>query len=85
MCYERYYQYNGIGDMNILDINTPDDDRYIILNTKHLRTIDIEKWIYYSYDGRGRQIQLDLQKLRNEMYNMLIALCTSDIRSDDHE
>ena len=71
--------------MNLLNADTPPNVRYDILNTVHLRTIDIENWIYYSYDGRGRQIQLDLRELRREMYNMLIALCTSDIRIDNHE
>ena len=82
---ERYYQYNGIGDMNLLNADTPPNVRYDILNTLHLRTIDIENWIYYSYDGRGRQIQLDLRELRREMYDMLIALCTSDIRIGDRK
>ncbi len=78
---ERYYQYNGIGDMNLLKSDTPKNERNAILNTSHLRTIDIENWMYYSYDGFGRQIRLDLRQLRNEMYDMLSALCTNDIRT----
>lgn len=78
---ERYYQYNGIGDMNLLKLDTPKNERNAILNTSHLRTIDIENWMYYSYDGFGRQIRLDLRQLRNEMYDMLSALCTNDIRT----
>ena len=77
---ERYYQYNGVGDMNLLKSDAPASERNAILNTSHLRTIDIETWIYYSYDGWGRQIRLDLRELRNEMYDMLVALCTNDIR-----
>lgn len=78
---ERYYQYNGVGDMNLLKADTSIDDRKTILNTSHLRTIDVENWIYYSYDGRGNQLCLNLRELRKEMYEMLVALCTNDIRS----
>ena len=31
---ERYYQYNGVGDMNLLKADTSIDDRKTILNTK---------------------------------------------------
>lgn len=78
---ERYYQYNGIGDMNILKRETPEDERRSILGTPHLRTIDIENWIYYSYDRRGKRIVLDLRELRDEMFEMLSVLCTSNIRN----
>ena len=81
---ERYYQYNGVGDMNLLKSDTPASERNAILNTSHLRTIDVENWIYYSYDGRGRKIRLNLRELRNEMYDMLVALCTNDIRATHH-
>ena len=77
---ERYYQYNGIGDMNLLKSDTPADERRQILETPHLRTLDIANWLYYTYDRRGKQIVLDLRELRREMYTMLVALCTSDIR-----
>ena len=81
---ERYYQYNGVGDMNLLKSDTPASERNAILSTSHLRTIDVENWIYYSYDGRGRKICLNLRELRNEMYDMLVALCTNDIRATHH-
>lgn len=77
---ERYYQYNGVGDMNLLKSDTPADERRLILKTPHLRTLDVENWLYYSYDRRGKQIVLDLRELRNEMYAMLTDLCTSDLR-----
>ena len=80
---ERYYEFNGVGDMNILRADTPEEERKQILDTPHLRTIDIDKWMYYSYDARGNQIVLDLQELRNEMYEMLSELCTCDIRKDN--
>jgi len=80
---ERYYEFNGIGDMNILRTDTPEEERRLILNTPHLRTIDVSKWIYYSYDARGNQILLNLLELRTEMYEMLAALCTCDIRNLD--
>ena len=78
---ERYYQHNGVGDMNLLKSDTSTSDRNIILNTSHLRTLDIENWVYYSCDDRGSQIRLDLRELRNEMYDMLVLLCTNDIRA----
>ena len=77
---ERYYEFNGVGDMNILRADTPEEERRQILGTPHLRTLDIDKWVYYSYDVRGNQITLDLQQLRTEMYDMLSELCTCDIR-----
>ena len=77
---ERYYLHTGVGDMNLLKSDTPADERRLILETPHLRTLDIENWLYYSYDRRGKQIVLDLRELRNEMYDMLTALCTSNIR-----
>ena len=78
---ERYYAYNGVGDMNLLKSDTPADERRLILETSHLRTLDVENWLYYSYDGKGKQIVLDLRRLRGEMYDMLTALCTSNIRA----
>ena len=78
----RYYEFNGIGDMNILRPDTPENERVQILGTHHLRTIDIDKWLYYSYDARGNRIVLDLQELRSEMYAMLTELCTCDIRKE---
>ena len=80
---ERYYEFNGVGDMNILRSDTPEDERKQILDTPHLRTIDIDKWMYYSYDARGNQIVLDLQELKTEMYEMLSELCLCDIRKEN--
>ena len=77
---ERYYQYNGVGDMNLIKSDTLTSDRNAILNASHLRTLDIENWVYYCCDDRGSQIRLDLRELRNEMYDMLVLLCTNDIR-----
>ena len=80
---ERYYEFNGVGDMNILRADTPEEERKQILDTPHLRTIDIDKWMYYSYDARGNQIVLDLQEFRTEMYEMLSELCLFDIRKEN--
>lgn len=77
---ERYYQFNNVGDMNILRAETPESERRQILKDLHLRTIDIDNHTYYSYDARGNQIVLDLNELRNEMNEMLSELCTCDIR-----
>lgn len=80
---ERYYQFNNIGDMNILRSETPESERRQILETPHLRTIDIDNRKYYSYDANGKQIVLDLNELRNEMYGMLSELCVCDIRKEN--
>ena len=39
--------------------DTPADERRLILETPHLRTLDVENWLYYSYDRKGKQIVLD--------------------------
>ena len=78
---ERYYSLCGIGDMNLLKSNTPESERNAILNTPHLRTLDIEKRVYYSCDDKGKRICLDLKDLRTEMYDLLEQLCTNDIRA----
>ena len=79
---ERYYCFNVVGDMNILTKNTSRKVRNAILNTRtpHLRTLDIERWLYFTYNRKGNQIVLDLRELKCEMYNMLAELCSCDIR-----
>ena len=79
---ERYYCFDVVGDMNLLKKDTPKRVRNTILSKKspHLRTLDIENWLYITYDKYGNRIVLDLQKLRNEMYSMLDELCSCDIR-----
>ena len=68
--------------MNLLTKDTPRKVRNAILNasTPHLRTLDIESWLYFIYNRQGNQIVLDLRELRREMYNMLDELCSCDIR-----
>ena len=80
---ERYYCFDVVGDMNLLKKDTPKRVRNTILSKKspHLRTLDIENWLYITYDKYGNQIILDLQELRNEMYSMLNELCSCDIRA----
>lgn len=84
---ERYFENNIVGDMNILDSSTPNNVRDEILNpqARHLRTIDIENWMYYSYNRAGKQIILDLKELRDQMYDMLTELCTCDIRTIENK
>lgn len=79
---ERYYCFNIVGDMNLLTKDTPRKVRNAILNarTPHLRTLDIERWLYFTYNRQGNQIVLDLRELRREMYNMLDELCSCNIR-----
>ena len=79
---ERYIEFYNVGDMNILRSDTPEVVRMQILGSPHLRTIDVDNRIYYSYDNKGRQIKMDLNELRNEAYNLLTELCTKDIRKE---
>ncbi len=79
---ERYYKHGlCVGDYNIIDANTDKEIRDAILNTPHLRTIDIENWQYITCDRNKRQIVLDLRKLRNEMFELLKKLCQYDVRT----
>ncbi len=81
---ERYEKYidnaKGFGDLNIIDASTDEEVRNAILNTPHLRTIDIEQWTYISYNRQNKKIILDLQQLRHEMFLLLEKLCVNDIR-----
>ncbi len=78
----RYYEHGlCVGDYNIIDSHTDKETRDIILNTPHLRTIDIENWQYITCDWKKRQIILDLRKLRDEMYDLLMNLCRYDVRT----
>lgn len=77
---ERYYTLNSVGDLNILKADTPEVLRNKILSEGSLRTLDLANCLYISYDKSGNQIVLNLRDLRSQMYNMLMELCTRDIR-----
>ena len=82
---ERYYQFvDGLGDLNILDANMDKEMRRKILSGFHLRTIDIENWLYISYDRKGERIILDLKELRKEMFELLGEICSCDIRNESN-
>lgn len=77
---ERYFSFvKCAGDYNILKKDTPPEIKEAILATKHLRTIDIVNWKYITYTKNQKQISLDLQELRQEMYIMFYNISTCDL------
>ena len=76
---DRYHRFRGrLGDFNIIENSTDPFVRRALLDTPHLRTIDLEKMRYITYDNNGEQIFLDLIELRAEMYTMLQKISTCD-------
>lgn len=72
---ERYDLFNGIvGDFNMISKNTPIKIKEEIMRKPHIRTLDIKRWIYITYDKHGKQIECDLRKLRNEAYSPLYKI-----------
>ncbi len=77
---ERYEEHGfRLGDLNIIDRFTEDSVKKEIINTTHLRTIDIENWVYRTY-YQGKPITLDLRELKEEMMDLLGKLAPYDIR-----
>lgn len=73
---ERYDEYiRNIGDYNILDRNTPLQDREIILNTPHLRTYDKERKVYITLGKQGQPIEYDLTALQRQLNRLKEKLC----------
>lgn len=69
---ERYERFNGkVGDYNIIDKNTDQDMKDIIMSNPHLRTFDITNKTYYTYDRKLNKIEYDLFKLNNELVRLL--------------
>lgn len=65
---ERYDEFNSrIGDYNILDENTPADERFKILHTPHLRTYDKQAQEYITVGSHGDIIRFPLRQLRQEL------------------
>ena len=72
---ERYDMFNGVvGDFNVISNHTPIKMKEEIMNSPHIRTLDINRWIYITYDKNGRQIECDLQQLRDEAYSLLYKI-----------
>ena len=77
---ERYDEYNmRIGDYNIIDENTPYEERQVILSTPHLRTYNKQEQVYITVGRHGERIEFSLVQLRQELVglgNLLnLALC----------
>ncbi len=66
---DEHYDWNcrRLGDYNIIDENTPLDEKDEILNTPHLRTYDKQNQIYITVGTNGRRIEFPLNRLRQEL------------------
>ncbi len=74
---ERHDAFYGCaGDYNVISTKTPKWMRKEILTKPHIRTLDIQKWTYVTYDSRKQQICCDLQELRDEAYKLLYQIST---------
>ena len=60
-----------LGDFNIISAATPEEIKHEILTTRHLRTLDIEHMIYYSYNRKEEQIQYSLNALESELQQLI--------------
>lgn len=74
---ERYDMFGRlVGDYNVVNKNTKISEEYEIMSRPHIRTLDIRKWIYITYDKQGNQIFCNLQALRDEAYSLLFKIST---------
>lgn len=72
---ERYDEYNRrIGDYNIIDENTPCDERQEILNAPHLRTYNKQDQVYITVGRYGERIEYSLSQLRQELIKLKLLL-----------
>lgn len=68
---ERYQEANGeLGDLNLLNDNTDEEMKTVILENYHLRTYDVVNQIYYTYDRNRNPIKYDLNELHKELSEM---------------
>lgn len=66
--YDRFYA--GIGDYNLLKRKTPIEIKNYIYSNPHLRTYDINRRIYMTYDRNLNQIEYNLEILQKELLAM---------------
>lgn len=68
---ERYQKANcQLGDLNLLNNDTDKTMKSTIMEQYHLRTYDITKAIYYTYDRNGNPIEYNLYELYRELLKM---------------
>ncbi len=68
---ERYDRiYAGVGDYNLLKRETPIEMKNFINSNPHLRTYDINRRVYLTYDRNLRQIEYNLEALQKELLAM---------------
>lgn len=68
---ERYDECNmRIGDYNIIDENTPYEERWTILNTPHLRTYNKQEQVYITVGRYGERIEFSLEQLHQELIRL---------------
>lgn len=77
---ERYQAFDCVvGDYNIIDENTDDYMRDIIISNPHLRTFDKQNMSYLTYDNQKRRIVYNLVDLRLELLNMFDIINSNPI------
>ena len=75
---ERYDEYNRrIGDYNIIDENTPYEERLEILNTPHLRTYNKQDQVYITYDRYRKRVEYPIIQLHHELIRLKSLLNSS--------
>lgn len=80
---ERIDAFDGnMGDYNILDNDTPHHLRETIRNNPHLRTLDRERGIYYTFNRQLMPIQYNLHTLRDELSEMRRRITSAAIFND---
>lgn len=83
---ERYDSFgsNQIGDYNIVEKNTPQNIKDILLNSScpHLRTFDCETKIYYTYDRHFELIKYDLCELNRQLSKMRDRITNNGLFSE---
>ena len=66
--YDRFF--SGVGDYNLIGRETPINMKNYILSNPHLRTYDINRRIYITYDRNLRQIEYNFGTLQKELLVM---------------
>lgn len=77
---ERLEGFKGnVGDYNLLEKSVPENVRKIIRNNPHLRTLDMDYGVYYTFNRQLKPIEYDLKVLRGELIEMKSAMINNPI------
>lgn len=82
---ERYEEFGGnLGDYNLLNHDTDPYMRAVIQTNPHLRTLDVENFLYYTYirkSGRFERFAYDLNVLRRQLEQLRDAIIENPVFS----